>query len=122
MQFMLMCCFEERAWNRLAQAERDQVMKDYGEWIQNLIDSGRFRGGAKLEQALSAKTVRMKDGKTVLTDGPFAETKEQFGGYHLVECQDLEEALAIAGRIPTLPAGGAVEVRCVTHSDTELSA
>ena len=122
MQFMLMCCFEERAWNRLAQAERDQVMKDYGEWIQNLIDSGRFRGGAKLEQALSAKTVRMKDGKTVLTDGPFAETKEQFGGYHLVECQDLEEALAIAGRIPTLPAGGAVEVRCVTYSDTELSA
>jgi hypothetical protein len=122
MQFMLMCCFEERAWNRLAQAERDQVMKDYGEWIQNLIDSGRFRGGAKLEQAQSAKTVRMKDGKTVLTDGPFAETKEQFGGYHLVECQDLEEALAIAGRIPTLPAGGAVEVRCVTYSDTELSA
>ena len=113
MQFMLMCCFEERAWNSLAQAERDQVMKDYGDWIQDLVDSGRFRGGAKLEQALSAKTVRMKDGKTVFTDGPFAETKEQFGGYHLVECQDLEEALAIAARIPTLPAGGAVEVRCV---------
>ena len=53
----------------------------------------------------------MKNGKTVLTDGPFAETKEQLGGYHVVECRDLDEALAIAARIPTLPAGGAIEVR-----------
>jgi hypothetical protein len=57
--------------------------------------------------------VREKNGKRVHTDGPFAETKEQLGGYHLVECQNLDEAIAIAGRIPTLPAGGAVEVRPV---------
>ena len=92
-------------------------MRDYGVWIQQLVDTGRFRGGAKLELAPSAKTVRMKDGKTVFTDGPFAETKEQFGGYHVIECQDLAEALSIAARIPTLPAGGTVEVRCVAHSE-----
>jgi hypothetical protein len=117
-----MCCFDEHAWNTLPEARRDEIMKNYGLWIQQLMETGRFRGGARLELTPSAKTVRMKDGKTVFTDGPFAETKEQFGGYHLVECQDLQEALAIAARIPTLPAGGAVEVRCIAHSDTELSA
>lgn len=122
MQYMLMCCFDESAWNNLPEVRREEIMRDYGTWIQQLVDTGRFRGGAKLELTRSAKTLRMKDGKAIFTDGPFAETKEQFGGYHLVECQDLEEALAIAARIPTLPAGGAVEVRCVTHSDTELSA
>jgi hypothetical protein len=55
----------------------------------------------------------MKNGRTVLTDGPFAETKEQLGGYHLIDCTDLNEAMAIAARIPTLPAGGSVEVRCI---------
>ena len=117
MQYMLMCCFDERAWDSLPEAPRDEIMRDYGVWIQQLVDTGRFRGGAKLELAPSAKTVRMKDGKTVFTDGPFAETKEQFGGYHVIECQDLAEALSIAARIPTLPAGGTVEVRCVAHSE-----
>jgi hypothetical protein len=55
----------------------------------------------------------MKNGKPVVTDGPFAETKEQLGGYHLIECQNLDEAISIAARIPTLPAGGAIEVRPV---------
>jgi hypothetical protein len=55
--------------------------------------------------------VREKNGKLISTDGPFAETKEQLGGYHLIECNDLDEALSIAGRIPTLRVGGAVEVR-----------
>ena len=72
MQYMLMCCFDEEAWEGLPDAEK---------------------------------------GKLVITDGPFAETKEQLGGYHLVECKDLDEALAIALRIPTVSVGGAVEVR-----------
>ena len=122
MQYMLMCCFDERAWNGLPETQRNQIMKDYGEWIQELIDSGRLRGGAKIEEAQSAKTVRMKSGKAIFTDGPFAETKEQLGGFHLIECETLDEAMAIAARTPTLPAGGVVEVRCVTHSDSELSA
>ena len=115
MRYMLICCFDESTWNSLPEARREQIMRDYGAWIQQLIDTGRFCGGAKLEPAPSAKTVRVKDGKAVFTDGPFAETKEQFGGYHLVECQDLDEALSTAARVPTLSAGGAVEVRCVAH-------
>jgi hypothetical protein len=113
MQYMLMCCFNETAWNQLPSAQRDRIMQDYGDWVQNLVGAGHFRGGAKLLPAPSAKTVRMKNGKAVFTDGPFAETKEQLGGYHLIECNDLTEALAIAARIPTLTAGGTVEVRCV---------
>ena len=75
--------------------------------------AGHFRGGAKLHPAPSAKTVRMKNGSIDFTDGPFAETKEQLGGYHLIDCTDLNEAMSIAARIPTLPAGGTVEVRCI---------
>jgi hypothetical protein len=113
MQYMLMCCFDETAWNNLPDAQKDRIMQDYGDWVQKLVDAGHFRGGAKLHSAPSAKTVRMKNGKAVFTDGPFAETKEQLGGYHLIECSDLNEAMTIAARIPTLTAGGTVEVRCV---------
>ena len=113
MQYLLMCCFDESAWNDLPDAQKDKIMRDYGAWVQDIVDAGRFRGGAKLYPAPSAKSVRMKNGKTVFTDGPFAETKEQLGGYHLIECSDLNEAMTIAARIPTLTAGGTVEVRCV---------
>jgi hypothetical protein len=113
MQYMLMCCFEENAWETLSGAQKDKIMKEYGEVIQRLVKSGQFRGGAQLYSTSSATTVRMKNGKPVFTDGPFAETKEQLGGYHLIECKDLDEALSIAVCIPTLPSGGAIEVRPV---------
>jgi hypothetical protein len=111
MQYMLMCCIDEKAWTQLPDSEKDGVMREYGALIQSLVKSGQFRGGGPLAPASSATTVRMTNGKTVFTDGPFAETKEQLGGYHLVDCKDLDEALAIAARIPTLPVGGAIEVR-----------
>ena len=111
MQYMLMCCFEEKAWENLSEAERDTIMREYGTVIQSLIKSGRLRGGGQLQPTATATTVRMTEGKTILTDGPFVETKEQLGGYHVVECEDLDEAIAIASSIPTLPAGGAIEVR-----------
>ena len=104
MQYMLMCCFDETAWNNLPGAQKDKIMQDYGDWVQNLVNTGRFRGGAKLHPASSAKTVRVKNGRTV-----------QLGGYHLIDCVDLNEAMSIAGRIPTLPAGGMVEVRCIAQ-------
>lgn len=121
MQYMLMCCFDEGAWNSLPEAQKDKIMRDYRNWVQNLVEAGIFLGGAKLEPAPSAKTVRIRDGRTVFTDGPFAETKEQLGGYHLVECKDLDEAMALAGRIPTLAAGGTVEVRCVEELEVGAS-
>ena len=111
MQYLLMCCFEEKAWDRIPETQRDGIMKEYGELVQSLVKSGHYLAGAKLQSSSSATTVRGKNGRSAVTDGPFAETKEQLGGYHLVECRDLDEALSIAKRIPTLPVGGTVEVR-----------
>ena len=111
MQYMLMCCIDETVWARVPDSTKDTIVREYGVLIQSLVTSGQFRGGGQLRSTSSATTVRMKGGKLALTDGPFAETKEQLGGYHLVECRDLDEALSIAARIPTLPAGGAIEVR-----------
>jgi len=108
---MLMCCFDEKAWTKLPDEDRESIMREYGELMQSLAKHGHLRGSGKLRSSSSATTVRMKNGKPILTDGPFAETREQLGGYHLVECHDLDEALSIATRIPTLPAGGAIEVR-----------
>ena len=121
MQYMLLCCFDESSWEKLSDQHKEAIMRDYGAVIQSLVDSGRFRGGGRLHPTAAATTVRMRNGKMVLTDGPFAETKEQFGGYHVIECKDLDEAISIAGRIPTLPAGGAIEVRPVAAPEQDLS-
>jgi hypothetical protein len=111
MQYLLMCCFEEAQWAKLPDAERGRIMDDYGKLIHELKTSGRLLAGAQLDQSPSAVTVRKKNGRPFITDGPFAETKEQFGGYHLIECKDRDEAVSIALRIPTLAAGGTIEVR-----------
>jgi hypothetical protein len=116
MQYLLMCCFDEKRWEELPEPQRDKIMAAYQAWEKDLAKSGHYRAGAKLISSSSATTVRLKNGKPAITDGPFAETKEQIGGYHLVECRDLDEAIAIAMRIPTLPAGGTIEVRPVAHS------
>ena len=79
----------------------------------NLIDGHWRVDGAKLDRSSHAVTVRRKNGKPAVTDGPFAETKEQLGGYHVVECKDREEAISLAMRIPTLGVGGTVEVRAI---------
>jgi hypothetical protein len=110
-QYLLLCCFDETRWESIPEAERRRVMDNYAEFIQGIVKSGHYRASARLGPTSTATTVRERNGKLVTTDGPFAETKEQLGGYHLVECEDLDEAIAIARRIPTLPVGGAVEVR-----------
>jgi hypothetical protein len=117
MQFLLMCCFDESGWTKLPESERSRIMDEYGRVIQELQASGRLLAGAKLDQCASAVTVRKKNAKPDIMDGPFAETKEQMGGYHLVECKDRDEAISLALRLPTLAAGGAVEVRPVVYSE-----
>ena len=113
MQYLLMCCFDETRWAQIPDAQKDQIMHEYDEFIQSIVKSGQLRTSTKLQPTSMATTVRERNGKRMTTDGPFAETKEQLGGYHLIECQDLDQALAIAGRIPTLRVGGAIEVRPV---------
>ena len=117
MQYLLMCCCDEALWESLPQARRDSIMDDYGKLVHELKQNGRLLGGAKLDSSTSAVTVRQRNGKTLITDGPFAETKEQLGGYHLVECRDRDEAIAIARRIPALAAGGSVEVRPLVYME-----
>ena len=111
MQCLLLCCFDEKQWEKIPGSRRDGIMRDYGELLQSLDKSGNHLASAKLQSSLTATTVRGRNGKPVVTDGPFAETKEQLGGYHLIECKGLDEALSIAKRIPTIPYGGTIEVR-----------
>jgi hypothetical protein len=113
MQYLLMCCFDERLWTKIPEAQRDKIMQDYGKWVEESIRNGQHRSTAKLQSPSTARTIREKNGSPVITDGPFAETKEQIGGYHLIECKNLDEAVSIAKRIPTLSVGGTVEVRAV---------
>ncbi len=111
MRYLLMCCFNEKQWDAIPEARRDEIMRDYGALLHSLDNSGQHVGTGKLRPTATATTVRNGSGKPVVVDGPFAETKEQLGGYHVVECKDLDEAISIAKRIPTIPYGGAVEVR-----------
>lgn len=117
MQFMLLCCTDPRRWEDLAPDVRDDVMRDYGQWVEAAVRSGRHVLSNKLVDPSEAKTLRMQAGKSIVTDGPFAETKEQLGGFHLLECRDLDEALELARAVPTLRVGGTIEVRQVEPSE-----
>lgn len=113
MQYLLMCCIDEGLWERIPERERDRIMQDYGAWVQGIDESRQHLASAQLRPSSTATTIRVKNGRPVITDGPFAETKEQLGGYHLIECKDLDEAISIAARIPALRIGSTVEVRQV---------
>jgi hypothetical protein len=89
-----------------------EVHNAYGEFTQGIVQSGHMRGGNALQASTTATTVKVRDGKTLTTDGPFAETREQLGGYYLIEAKDLDEAAAIAARIPGAKSGS-IEVRPV---------
>ena len=80
-------------------AARKEMSAEYGAFTQSIIQSGHFKAGDGLQPTTTATTVRVRDGKTLTTDGPFAETREQLGGYYLVEAKDLDTAIAIAARI-----------------------
>ncbi len=95
-------------------ANQDQgaMMADYGAFTQGIVQSGAFKSADRLRPVADATTVRVRDGKTLTTDGPFAETREQLGGYYVVEAKDLDEAIAIAAKVPTVK-HGSIEVRPV---------
>lgn len=118
MRYLLLCCFDEKQWEKIPESQRGGIMRQYGELLRSLDESGHHLASAKLQSSSTAATVRGKNGKQAVTDGPFAETKEQLGGYHLLECKDAAEAIAIARRIPTIPFGGTVEVRPLEAQET----
>jgi hypothetical protein len=118
MHYLLMCCIDEELWGKLPESRKGAIMREYEELLQALGRGGQLRASVKLGPSSASTTVRERNGKPAVTDGPFAETKEQLGGYHLVDCKDLDEALAIAARIPTVRVGGSIEVRPVEHVTT----
>jgi hypothetical protein len=112
-EYLLLCCIDEERWESLPESQRAEIMQEYDRVIGDVARSGRHLGSARLRPSSTATTVRQRHGRPVITDGPFAETREQLGGYHLVECENLDEAIALAARIPSLRAGGSIEVRPV---------
>jgi hypothetical protein len=110
MQYLLMIYQNEAEYGKIDAATAKQMMDEYGAFTQSIVQSGNFKAGDRLQPTATATTVRIRDGKTLTTDGPFAETREQLGGYYLVEARDLDAALAIAARIPSARFG-AIEVR-----------
>lgn len=105
MQFIALIYSEEQG------EATPELIQQYGEFTQEMIAKGHFKAGDELQPSATATCVSVRDGKTHLKDGPFSETKEQLGGYYLLECADLDEAVACAAKIPTASHGGTIEVR-----------
>lgn len=121
MKYMLMICDEEKAWAGFTESEQQKLMGDYRTLVQDLKASGHYVGGSQLQPTMMATTVRVRDGKRLVTDGPFAEAREQLGGYFIVEAKDLDEALGIAARIPAAYTG-TIEVRPLVESPVSVPA
>jgi hypothetical protein len=112
MQYMLLIYDDERRWQSLRDEERGAVMEDYFAYTRELQDRGAYLAGSALQPTATATTVRVSEGETMTTDGPFAETKEQLGGYYLVDVDSLDEAIEWAAKIPSATRGlGSIEVR-----------
>jgi hypothetical protein len=112
MQYMLLIYDNEKNMKNATPGDQAAMMQAYGEFTASLVKSGNMKAGDALMPSSTATTVRVRDGKTLTTDGPFAETKEQLGGYYLVEAKDLDEAIKLAARVPSAT-GGSIEVRPV---------
>lgn len=114
MKYMLLIYHEEQDWNRHTEAERQQIYGEYRQLIQELQSNGKYLVGDELQPSATANSVRVRNGRQLVTDGPFAETREQLGGFFLIDANDLDEANSIAARIPSARSG-AVEVRPVVE-------
>jgi len=111
MRYMLLICRDEERWSALGAQERVKAYEEAVRYSDELRARGVYETGNPLEPSSTATTVRLVEGRVVTTDGPFAETKEQLGGYSIVDVKDLDEALAIVRRHPLLRAGHSIEVR-----------
>jgi hypothetical protein len=110
MKYLLLIYADEHAWDTTSPEGRTAMYEEYGALANELAENGKMLGGDELASTASATTVRIAEGQRLVTDGPFAETKEQLGGYFLVDVDDLDSAIEIAARIPAAR-HGSVEVR-----------
>lgn len=116
MRYLCVIYDDEAKWNRMSKEEVDGLMGEYFAFTDGIKKSGHYIAGDALQPVATATSVRLRNGKLSTTDGPFAETKEQLGGYYLINARDLNEAIQIAARIPSAKTG-TVEVRPVMEFD-----
>ncbi|SRR5579862_6777877 len=110
MRYLLMICTDENAIGALSPEEGSAMLADYAAFGEEMSRRGVLKSGERLRPTTDATTVRVRAGELLVADGPFAETKEQVGGYYLVDCRDLDEAIEVASRIPAA-SHGTIEVR-----------
>src|SRR6476646_1481716 len=110
MNYLCLIYSDENRWNTMAKTDHEKMIGEYFEYTESIRKSGHYVGGNPLQPTSTATTIRVRDGKMSTSDGPFAETKEQLGGYYLIEATDLNEAIQIAARIPSAKRGS-IEVR-----------
>jgi hypothetical protein len=112
MRYLLLCYDNEQAWNEAGEAVLNAARQEAVALCHEMKAKGQYILSAPLHQVATATSVRIRDGKRLVTDGPFAETREQLGGFHLIEAKDLDEAISIAARHPGVRLG-TVEIRPV---------
>ncbi|HEV3177117.1 MAG TPA: YciI family protein [Stellaceae bacterium] len=112
MQYLLLIYQNEAERDKAGEAAMKALHNEYMAFTQSIVQTGHFKAGDGLQRTSTATTVRVRNGKTITTDGPFAETREQLGGYYLIEAKDLDQAITIAERVPSAKFGS-IEVRPV---------
>jgi hypothetical protein len=116
MKYLCLIYEEEKKMGSASKSEMDALMAEYFAFTADITKSGHMVAGDALQPVSTATTVRVRNGKASTTDGPFAETKEQLGGYYLIEARDLNDAVQVAGRIPSAK-HGSIEVRPIVVFD-----
>jgi len=112
MQYMLLIYNDPKGWESMSEPDRGEIFGAYGTFTEELQASGKMVAGDALQATDTATSVRVREGETLTTDGPFAETKEVLGGYYLIDVESLDEALEWAAKIPGA-SYGTIEVRPV---------
>jgi hypothetical protein len=118
MKYMLLTYLDEKQWLSLSAEEQKRLMDECGPHVQKLLATKKLLAGAPLHPTSTATTIRYRDGKRLLTDGPFAETREQLGGYSIIEADNLDDAIAIASGFIGTSSIATIEVRPIVDIDT----
>jgi hypothetical protein len=120
MKYLCLIYESEKDWQNISQADGEAIMNEYFAFTENIRQNGKYLAGEALQPTATATTVRVRNGKVSTTDGPFAETKEQLGGFYFIEAKDLNDAIQVAAKIPAARTGS-IEVRPVVDFSEEVA-
>jgi len=120
MKYLCLIYENEKNWETMPQSDAEAIMKEYFAFTEDIRKKGKYVAGEALQPTPTATTVRVRNGKISTTDGPFVETKEQLGGFYLIDAKDLNDAIQVAARIPSARLGS-IEVRPVVDFSAEAA-